>query len=151
MLFPRLIGLALTMLIALGCSASTAPPTRVTALYVLETIGGQPLPATFSPYTGETATIFWATLGLDPAGNATIVERRRTETATFQYEVTDARITNYEIIGETITVGPPCPNDPLALCVVKRTGQITGSTLTLTTELGDPNGPLYVYRLAATE
>lgn len=146
--FPRLIALVATMLVATGCGDSTAPPTRITALYVLESINGQALPTSFSPYAGQTATVLWETVNLDATGNATTVQRRRTETATVQQERTEARITGYEITGERIEIGPPCPHDPLADCVPKRVGQITPSTLTLSGDLGDPHGFVYLYRLA---
>lgn len=150
MRLPRLIGVALVGTLAIGCSDVTTPPTRVTALYVLESIAGEPLPAIFSPPNGETATVFWATLSLDVAGNAAMVERRRRESSTFQQERTISILTDYEIIGETITIGPPCPLDPTVDCVPKRVGQIKGSTLTLSGELGDPNTLVYEYRLAAS-
>jgi hypothetical protein len=145
----RSIAVALVSVLAAGCSDATAPPIRVTALYVLESVGGQPLPATFTVNPIETATVFWGTLNLDAAGNATLVERRRSEFATSQHERTIARITDYEISGETIAVGPPCLHDPLANCYPKRFGQITGSILTLSAEFGSP--PVYLYRLAVTE
>jgi hypothetical protein len=148
MRLSRLIAVALASLVAAGCSDATAPPVRVTALYILESIGGQPLPTTFSPSQIETATVFWGTVNLDAEGNATLVEHRRSEFATSQHERTIARLTDYEISGETITVGPPCLHDPLADCYPKRVGQITGSTLTLSAEFGGP--PVYLYRLAVS-
>jgi hypothetical protein len=134
-----------------GCGDATAPSQNVTALYVLESINGEVLPATFSIHPGWIATVSWATVNLDAAGNATIVERRRTETPSSQFERTDARITDYEITGERIEIGPPCPLDAPIDCVPKRIGQITASTLTLSGDLGDPNGVVYLYRLAATD
>lgn len=150
MRLPRLIGVALVVMLAAGCSDATAPPTRVTALYVLESIGGEPLPAIFSPRSGETATVFWATLNLDAAGNAIMAERRRRESSTFQQERTNTRLTGYEINGENILIGPPCPLDPLADCVPKRVGQIKDSTLSLSGELGEPHTLVYEYRLAVS-
>ncbi len=149
MSLPRSFGAAFIMLLAAGCGDSTAPPTRLTASYVLESINGQALPASFSPRAGETATVFWETISLDATGNATSVQRRRTETATVQHELTNAKITDYEIDGESIEIGPPCSLDPRADCAPKRVGQITPSTLTLSGELGDPHGLVYLYRLAA--
>src|SRR5687768_7308197 len=111
MRLSRLIGVSLVGVLAAACTDTTAPPTRVTALYVLQSIGGEPLPANFSSRYGETATVFWATLNLDAAGNATFAERRRRESATFQEERTNSRLTDYEINGETIAIGPPCPHD----------------------------------------
>jgi hypothetical protein len=137
--------------LTLACSEATAPPpTRVTALYVLQSIGGQPLPAIFSPRSGETATVFWATLNLDAAGNAIFAEHRRRESSSFQQERTNSRLTDYEINGETIAIGPPCPNDPLADCFPKRYGQIRDSTLTLSGEIGEPHTLIYEYRLAVS-
>jgi len=119
-------------------------------LYILESIGGQPLPATFSARSGETTTVFWATLNLDAAGNASLAERRRREYSSFQHERTNSWLTDYEINGENITIGPPCSNDPLADCFPKRFGQIRDSTLTLLGELGEPPTLVYEYRLAAS-
>ena len=139
--------LVVALLVA-GCSDATAPPTRVTALYLLESINGEPLPAIYSPRSGETATVFWATLNLDAAGNAALAERRHRVSSTFQQERTNTRLTGYEIVGEDITIGPPCPNDPLVNCVPLRFGQIKDSILTLSGELGDPHTVVYQYRLA---
>jgi hypothetical protein len=144
----RPIAVALVSVLAAGCSDATAPPTRVTALYLLESIDDQPLPATFAVNPIETATVSWGTLNLDAEGNATLVERRRSEFATSQHERTIAQITDYEISGETIMVGPPCLHDPLADCVPKRIGEITASTLTLKEAVLD--APVYLYRLAVT-
>ena len=112
--------------------------------------GGEPLPANFSSRYGETATVFWATLNLYVAGNATFAERRRRESATFQQENTNSRLTDYEINGETIAIGPPCPHDPLADRYPKRYGQIRDSTLTLSGEIGEPHTLVYEYRLAVS-
>jgi len=151
MRLPRLLGVALIGVLAAGCSDTTAPrPTRVTALYVLHSIGGEPLPAIFSSRNGETATVFWATLHLDAAGNATFAEHRRRESATFQQERTNSRLTDYEINDENIAIGPPCPNDPLADCYPKRYGQIRDSSLTLSGEIGEPHALIYEYRLAVS-
>lgn len=146
----RPIAVALVSVLAAGCSDATAPPTRITALYLLDSIDGQPLPATFAVNPIETATVSWGTLNLDAEGNATLVERRRSEFATSQHERTIARITDYEISGETIMVGPPCLHDPLADCYPKRVGQIKGSTLTLSGEVNEPHSIVYLYRLAVT-
>jgi hypothetical protein len=151
MRLTRLIGASLIGALAAACSDTTAPPpTRVTALYVLQSVGGQPLPAIFSPRSGETATVFWATLNLDAAGNAIFAEHRRRESSNFQQERTNSRLTDYEINGENIAIGPPCPNDPLADCYPKRYGQIRDSTLTLSGEIGEPHTLIYEYRLAVS-
>lgn len=145
----RSIIVALAGVLAAGCSDATAPPQRVTALYVLESIGGQLLPATFSPSPIETATVLWGTVNLDARGNATVVERRLSASTTYQRERTIARLTPYEIDAETITIGHTCVHHPLASCAPTRVGQITGSMLTLSTDFGRP--PVYLYRLAVTE
>jgi hypothetical protein len=150
MRFPRLISVALVGMLAAGCNDATAPPTRVTALYVLQSIGGEPLPAVFSSRSGETATVFWATLNLDAAGNAAMAERRRRESPTFQQEHTNTKLTDYEIIGESITIGPPCPRDTLVDCYPKRVGHVKDSILTLSGELGEPHTLVYEYRLAVS-
>lgn len=155
MRLPRLIGVAVLGLSAFSCSDATAPPTRVTALYVLESIGGEPLPATFSPNQFATVTVFWGTLNLDAAGNASMAERRRRESGTSQQERTNTWIKDYEIAGEAISIGHPCGPDVLGPdiymdCYPKRHGQISGSTLTLSGEVDEPHTLTYVYRLAAS-
>lgn len=139
----------LLLVSAIACNDTTAP-TRVTALYVLESIGGQPLPASFSAGSGETTTVFWSTLNLDPTGNAALVEHRRRESSTYQHERTNSKLTDYEIVGENITIGHPCPHDPLADCYPKRYGQIRDSILTLSGEIGEPPTMVYEYRLVAS-
>jgi hypothetical protein len=140
----------LVVALTMACHETTAPPTRVTALYVLQSIGGEPLPAVFSSRSGETATVFWATLNLDAAGNAAMAEHRRRESSTLQQEGTNTRLTDYDIVGETITIGPPCPHDPLVDCFPKRVGQIKDSILTLSGELGEPHTLVYEYHLAVS-
>jgi hypothetical protein len=138
------------MLLAAGCSDSTAPPERVTAVYVLETIGGQPLPATVSTDIGGTTTVFWGTLSLDAAGKATIVEHRRNQSGPNQQEQTSAGRTDYELTGTTIFVGPPCLDDTLD-CMPVRVGQIAATTLTLSAPLSEPPSLVYAYRVALEE
>ncbi len=147
----RSFTVALTATLAAGCTDATAPPKRVTALYVLESVDGNPLPATFSMVPAGTTTIYWATLNLDAAGNATIAERRRRESGTSQQEQTHTILTDYEITGENIAIGPPCLDDTLADCAPKRVGQITGSTLTLSGGLSDPQSLVFLYRLAVSK
>lgn len=146
MLIHRLIA-ALTAVVIAGCSNSTGPGTRVTAVYVLETIGGQPLPATVSTNLGGTTTVFWGTLSLDEAGKATIVEHRRNQTGANQQEQTSAGRTDYKLTGTSIYVGPPCLDDTPD-CVPGRVGQLAATTLTLSAPLGEPQYVLYSYRIA---
>jgi hypothetical protein len=142
----RPIAAAFVGLLATGCGDPTAPK-RVTALYILESINGQPLPATFSQSPIETATVFWATLNLDLAGNASMAERRRSVYATSQHERTNTWLTGYEITGQAIVIGPPCGSDVERDCAIRRYGEIIGSTLTLRESVVD--APVYLYHLAA--
>ena len=149
MQLPRLIGVAVVGMLALSCSDSTGP-TRVTALYLLESIDGEPLPATFASSPIETSTVFWATLNLDEAGNAAMAEHRYSLSGGFEQERTHTQITVYEISGEFITLGHRCRIGPLIDCAPNRVGRIEGSSLRLSGSDGDPNNLTYVYRLAAS-
>jgi hypothetical protein len=131
MRLPRLIGVVVVALLATSCSDSTAPPRRVTALFALESVNGQPLPTTFSSGTW-TFSIYSETIRLDDAGTATISENRREVSGTYQRDINAALQVPYEIRGDRITLGFPCGNGPLDDCAPNRSGLITGSTLTLT-------------------
>ena len=146
----RLIGVALTVVLVTGCSNSTAPPRRVTAVYILETVGGQRLPATVSTNIGGTTTVFWGTLSLDAEGKATIVEHRRNQSGANQQEQTSAGRTDYKLTGTAIYVGPPCLDDTPD-CMPGRVGQMDGTTLTLSAPLGEPQSLVYSYRVALAD
>ena len=148
MRFHRLSVVPFTLLLA-GCSDSTAPANRVTAVYVLETIAGQPLPATIARITGGTTTVLWGTLTLDPDGKATIIEHRRNQVGANQQEQTSAGRTDYNLSGTSITIGPPCRDDTPD-CYPHRFGQLTETRLTLSAPLGEPE-VLYSYRVAAID
>lgn len=96
------LGLALTM----GCHDTTAPTTPNSRLYILESIKGQPLPAITSAGAGDTITMLWSTITLDPVGNAVEVAHQRHAYLTFPAEeATYAQRYEYKITGDSITVG----------------------------------------------
>jgi hypothetical protein len=147
MLFPRLLGSTLVILLAASCTDSTAPSRRVTAVYVLETIDGQSLPATVSTNAGPTTTVFWGTLSLDAAGKATIVEHRSNQSGGNQQGQTSAGRTDYKLTGTSIYVGPPCLDDTPD-CMPGRVGEMAETTLTLSGPISEPHSRVYAYRLA---
>ena len=146
MRFPQCLNGTLALVLAAGCTSSTAPPTRVTAVYVLETIAGQPLPTTISTNIGATTTVFWGTLSLDATGKATIVEHRSNQSANQQPQTSAVR-TDYKLTGTAIYVGPPCLDDTPD-CLPGRVGEMGATTLTLSGPISEPQSRVYAYRLA---
>jgi hypothetical protein len=119
-------------------------------VYVLETIDGQPLPATVSTNIGTTTTVFWGTLSLDAAGKATIVEHRINRSGANQQEQTSAARTDYKLTGASIYVGPPCLDDTPD-CLPGRVGEVEETTLTLSAPISEPQSRVYAYRLALSD
>lgn len=141
----RPIAIAVAGVLVAGCSDAAAPPQWMNAAYILESIGGQPLPVTFPPSGGETVTVLSGSLHLNEFGGVGIVERRLTEFASSQEDRTITWVTDYERSDEAITVSSTCHGPSPSDCIPKRVGQLAGSTLTLSAELG--GGPIYLYRL----
>jgi hypothetical protein len=141
------VGLALTM----GCHDTTAPPAPNSRLYILESIRGQPLPTIASAGAGDTVTMLWSTITLDPVGNAVEVVHRRQAYLTFPAEETTyAQRYEYRITGDSITVGSfqRCVD----LCASNRVGLLSDSTIALTVGYNPyPLNPtIYLYRLVKT-
>lgn len=137
--------------ILLACDDGTAPPA-ILGTYVLESIGGQPLPVTVPTGTGYATTVFWSTLNLDASEHAVLTERSRlaspgdpgTEkvyTQRYSYRVTGASI--------AFEYSPPCP--PNALCVAPPTGKLDGSTLILSYGQFTHSRPPSLYRVAGPD
>lgn len=143
----RLIGFAVVGLLALNCGDSTAPPERVTARFILESVNGQPLPTTFSN-GGWTFNIYSETIELDAAGTATVAENRLETFGTYRSAGMGTLQAPYEIQGESITIGYPCGRGPLDDCAPSRRGLITGSTLMLTPFRDVEGSVTYHYRLS---
>jgi hypothetical protein len=120
-----------------GCHESTAPPSAIAGVYVLENIDGRSLPANIVAQQGDTITVLSSTLTLDGVGNAALIEFLRivhpnapafqqTQTTGYTY-----RVTGHRLLGDDVTFNysPPCP--PNALCVAPPTARVLGSTLIL--------------------
>lgn len=147
MRLPRLIVFAVAVLPALSCSDGTAPPERVTARFILESVNGQPLPATFSN-GGWTFTIYSETIDLDAAGTATVAENRLETFGTYRNAGMPRLQVPYEIEGDRIIIGMPCGGGPLGDCAPRRAGSITPSSLTLTPYRNNEGSVSYSYRLS---
>jgi len=138
--------LALPLMI--GCHDTTAPTTPNSRLYILESIKGQPLPAITSAGAGDTVTMLWSTITLDPIGNAVeVVHQRQAYLAFPAEETTYAQRYEYKITGDSITVGSfqRCVD----LCPSNRVGLLSDSTVALTFGYSPyPLNPtIYLYRL----
>lgn len=140
--------LSLMFSIPLACSDGTAPPPSTTADYVLESVGGRPLPATVHSGGGYATMVIWSTLDFDEAGTAVLVERmRHTSPDEPAYEATNRTDYSYRVTGDRITFDyfPPCP--PNALCVEPPTGTLGTSSLVLSWSGNPPWRAPALYRL----
>jgi hypothetical protein len=133
------LALALTM----GCHDATAPATPRTRLYVLESVNGRPVPVNL----GGSDSVLWATLALDPAGNAITVDHIKSVFQNNSSESTYSLRFEYRIRGDSIEIGSfqPCPD----ICAGNRVGVISDSTVVLTVGYNSyPTNPIiYLYRL----
>ncbi len=128
--------LPLVFTLQLACADPTTPPS-VRGVYLLESVGGSPLPAVIHAGNGYATTVIWSTLSFGPAETATLIERlRRTSPNDPPAESNHTTGYSYRITDEGIRFDywPPCP--PNALCVEPPVGRVNGSTLTLL--YGDP-------------
>jgi hypothetical protein len=139
-----IVGFALMM----GCHDTTAPMTPSSRLYTLETIKGQPLPTITSAGAGDTITMLWSTITLDPVGNAVEVLHQRQAYLTYPTEETTyVQRFDYRIAGDSITIGSfqRCVD----LCASNRVGFLSDSTIALSVGY-DPNPSnqtVYIYHL----
>jgi hypothetical protein len=145
----RLVILALFSLVASACRETTAGPTPTPGQFLLESIGGLPLPHTVDRGGGDRLTIFWATLTLEPDGDAITATHWRVTYPGYTEEQTSTSRQEYRIRGDTIIIGSfrPCPIN--AICMANREGLLNDSILLLAeAELPGPTSTLYFYRRA---
>jgi hypothetical protein len=138
-----LIALALTT----GCHDTIAPPpsTPRAGLYVLESVNGQPVPASL----GGGTSVLWATLTLDVTGTAIRVNHTKSVFQNSSSENTYSIRAEYRVRGDSIEIGffKPCP--PGVLCIGNTLGMIADSSVALTVGYNPyPTNPIiYLYRL----
>lgn len=130
----RLLRLTPSLLVvfALACHDTVEPTPTVSRLYTLETVDGQPLPATISAGAGETTQVVWSTLTLESSGQAVTVHHLSgVWLQNPPEESTVVRRQEYRITGDSIEIGSfhPCP--PGAECVGNNLGQIGDSTVAI--------------------
>ena len=137
----------LLLVSTIGCHDSTAP-LALPAQFNLENINGRQLPTYFSPTPGLTPTIVWASLTLDNAGKAVMIEHR------LAFDGTETTITNtldYRIKGNQIEIGSFEPCAPNANCAANFIGTISGEALSLIIVQISIDGSItYNYRKAPT-
>ena len=125
----RATALLVATVSTLACHESTAPQ-GTTRVYVLESINGNPPPAITSAGAGDTVTVLWGTLTLNPNGDAVTVDHlRHAYLAYIPEQKTSAFRYQYRLAGDGITVGffGHCPD----ICIPNRVGTITESSLSL--------------------
>jgi hypothetical protein len=135
------VALALTT----GCHDTIAPPAPRSRLYVLESVNGQPVPASL----GGSTSVLWATLTLDVAGTAIRVDHIKSVFQNNSSENTYTTRAEYRVRGDSIEIGffKPCP--PGVLCIGNTLGMIADSSVALTVGYNPyPTNPTtYLYRL----
>jgi hypothetical protein len=133
---------------AIGCDDNTGP-LAFPAQFQLENINGRQLPTYFAPTPGPTKTILSASLFLDNAGQALMVEHRR------EFDGAESIVTNtsnYTIRGNQIEINSfePCPINSI-FCIGTVNGTISGQTLSLSiVEISPWGGIVYNYRIASS-
>lgn len=131
-----------------ACNEATAPKEPGT--YSLESFNNQPLPAVISAGGLDTAILVSATLFLDGAENATVIAHsREVHPSTPPRDAIDTTLFTYRVVGDSIAFYYRCPYD--ALCTLPPFGKTTSSTLTLYYGGSPGAGPVYFYRLLASD
>jgi hypothetical protein len=135
--------------LVVACDSVTAPPSGQSRLYVLTDIDGTAVPAALITGIGDTTTVFWATLSLDPSGQAIRATQFRHAYLNYRPDTTTTvSVRRYREEGDSITVGffTTCPD----ICLPNEVGRLADSTLTLTFDIRPRTDRVYRYRLAAT-
>jgi len=142
----------LVFALALSCDEATGPPPPISALYFLESVNGDPLPALIQHGGGATTTIFSSTLRFDGSGNAAITEfRRGTALGSPTIEGTFTSTYSYRVLGDSIAFDkkPRCPDN--AICVAPPGARLSDSRLTLLYSGRPPVRPPLFYRPVGSE
>ena len=126
-----------------GCSDSTGPTA---ADYTLVAIDGHPLPATFG-YIDGSSTVESGSLHLDGDGYAIRILRVSESGMITLPEHTEVTYHRTLVEPPAIRLVPLTCSD---VCVVEETGQISGSTITLTLNQPLGLGSVYTYQLASS-
>ncbi len=137
-------------MLQLACADGTAPLPGP-GYYLLQSVGGSPLPAVIMAGNGYTTEVIWSTLSLQP-GSATLTERwRQTPPSGLPTESVHTTRYSYTISNERLLFDydPPCP--PNALCVEPPVGEIVGSTLILRYGTNPAFRPPSLFRLAGPD
>jgi hypothetical protein len=142
-----LLGLIIPLLAA-GCRDGASPPQRLSALYVLESINGAPLPSTAAHGGGQQYTVLADSLTFDLSGVVTrsftvrwissvppLTDTIYSETHRFSYTIERNRLT----IGARIA----CP--PNANCTGWEEGTIDDRTARVTEGIFWSGAPEFVY------
>ena len=127
-----------------ACRDTTAPPERISASFVLETVSGQPLPAILFSEPTRTLTVVSSTLTLTMDGHAFMSESHRDDSQGIVTTPTFTATLDYRLHGDQIEIGSftPCPIG--AFCLENATGTLSNGTLTLKNPLPAPN-KVYFY------
>lgn len=144
----RTIGF-LVFALTLGCRDTTGPKT-ISAVFVLQSVNGQPLPAVVFSEAGRTRTVVSSILRLDQEGRAFITE---SDTENLQGVVSSQfflATLEYRLHGSHIEIGSFTPCPPNALCAANATGIILNGMLSLNNPLPAPN-KTYLYQSVSTD
>jgi hypothetical protein len=132
-----------------ACHEATAPPNRISRMYVLASVAGSPLPAIISAGAGDTTHILSSTVILTPTGQALTVNHFRN--VYLQYpagENTDTLTQQYRIKGDSIEIGGFGGCEGPVMCAGNVHGSISDSAMAIAEWFNPyPTNPiLYVYR-----
>ena len=143
---PAFQGASLLAFVASIACHDPSGPVTVSALFVLESIGGREVPTSILRIQDPPELILWASLSLDKAGKALMTDARRD--MIHGGDVTYTNTFDYRIDGDRIEIGSfqPCPIN--AICAANWLGTIDGSRLALTMFPTTSQGPIvYLYRI----
>ena len=121
------------LIVTTACSAGTAPP--ITGVFVLATVGGEPLPGATMTEGSETivADTLLFTISTGPRGLRQVEHR-----AAFRQPDGALRSIVYRLeyehrANELVFLAPPCPRPEITECLfVPRSARLAGTELTIT-------------------
>lgn len=129
--------------LTMACHESIAPPKQP-ALFVLETLNNQPLPAIIGAGGGDTTTLLFASLFLDGAASARIItQTHQVSVSNPPRDVTDTARYSYRIVGDSVAFAS---STPCGLCPLPPFGRVTSSTMTLFYGGSPSSRSIYFYR-----
>lgn len=144
----RPTALVVVALVTAGCREAPSAPQRLSALYVLQTINGNPLPATAAQGGGQRYVVLADSLVFEAGGHVrrTYAVRWMSATPPVMDTIYSQTLTfPYSIDGNRLTIGARQSCGPNANCVGWEDGTIDGKTARLVARILWQGDPVFVF------